>query len=144
MFPIPNPIINIDTNAVVFPGAKNTPNTPASESMVVSIRKTRGFIQFKMIAPSKREMVSPAKNRLIPMAAFSSVIPYFAMRILEILVLIETSAPTIKKIDKAINATKRFLSNPRQDANEAGLRSGFDSVIGVIESHKAANNEVTP
>jgi hypothetical protein len=43
-----------------------------------------------------------------------------------------------------MNATNRFLSKPKHDANEAGLRSGLDSLIGVIESQNAESKEVIP
>src|SRR5665647_1711019 len=144
IFPAPSPIIMTETKATMRLGAKNTPRMPTRAKSVVRSRNTFGLIQFKMMAPRKREMVSPAKNQLIPITALSSVIPYFAIKTLAILVLIATSEPTIRKMESAIKATNLLLSNLKQEANVAGLRSGLDSLIGVIESHKAARSEVMP
>lgn len=127
MLPAPKPMIKIETNATENTGDTKTPATPTNEVRAVSNRKTRGFIQFKTIAPINLETVSPAKNALIPQAASSMVIPYFEMRMLEIFVFVATSTPTIKKIDSAINAIKGFFNNPKQDAKDAGFLSGFDS-----------------
>ncbi len=144
IFPTPNPMINIEINATVKSGETNTPATPISPTNAVSKRKILGFIQFKMMAPINRETVSPAKNALIPQAAFSMVMPYFEMRMFEIFVFVATSTPTIKKIDKAINATKRFFNKLKHDAKVAGFRSGFDSVIGVDKSQSAPSRDVNP
>ena len=54
------------TNAIEFTGDMKIPKTPNRDKSVVSKRNTRGLIQFKMIAPRKREIVSPAKTILIP------------------------------------------------------------------------------
>lgn len=137
IFPTPKPMIKIETKATVKVGETNTPATPASEINAVINRKTWGLIQFRIMAPINLDTVSPAKNALIPQAALSMVIPYFEIRIFEMFVFVATSTPTIKKMDKAIKATKRFFSNPKQEANVAGFLSGFDSAIGVNKSQSA-------
>ena len=144
ILPAPKPIIKIDARATENTGDTNTPATPISEVSAVSNRKTLGFIQFKIIAPINLDIVSPAKKALIPQAALSMVIPYFAIRIFEMLVLVATSTPTIKNMESAIKATKRFFSSPKHEAKVAGLRSGFDSTMGVINNHSAPRSEVIP
>ena len=66
IFPAPSPIRNIEAKAIPVEGAKKTANTPASETKALRNRKKRGFIQFRIIAPRKREVVSPTKNIVIP------------------------------------------------------------------------------
>jgi hypothetical protein len=144
MLPAPKPIRNIATKAPIEPGAIRTPTTPKRATNVVSNKNTRGLIQFKTIAPNKRAIVSPAKNTLIPTTAASKVKSNLAIRIFAMFVFIATSVPTIRKIESAINATNLFYNKPKQEANDAGLRSDFDSSIGVIDSQTAPNIEVIP
>ncbi len=117
---------------------------PIMATMEISNRNRRGFIQFNIMAPARRAMVSPAKKRLIPIAAFSRVTPNFDSKIIAILVLIATSAPTSRKMASAMIITKPVFSNPRQELSEAGFFSVFDSAIGVAASHKATAIELNP
>ena len=49
--------LKIETSATVKVGETKTPATPTREINAVSKRKTRGFIQFRIIAPIKRDTV---------------------------------------------------------------------------------------
>jgi hypothetical protein len=72
------------------------------------------------------------------------VTPNFDSKIIAMLVLIATSAPTSRKMESAINITKRFFSNPKHELKDAGFLSGFDSTMGVDASHKATATELIP
>src|SRR5690554_36408 len=144
ILPAPSPIRKINNKATIYPGESNTPAIPANAIKDISNRKERGLIQFNRIAPISRAIISPAKKMLIPIAPLSNVIPNFTIKMLAMLVLIATSAPTIKKIESVMKKMKRFFSKLKQDLKVAGSRSGFDSCMGVLPSQTATTIDVTP
>lgn len=144
ILPAPSPIRKMNSKATIYPGEINTPTMPANAIKDISNRKGRGLIQFNKIAPIRRATISPAKKMLIPIAALSNVTPNFTIKMLAMLVLIATSAPTIKKIESVMRKMKRFFSKLKQDLKVAGSRSGFDSCMGVLPSQIATTIDVTP
>src|SRR5690554_896461 len=142
MLPAPNPVIKIEARATRYTGDITIPAIPVRATTEVSSRNDRGFIQLSRMAPDSRAIVSPAKNTLMPITAVSSVTSNRSVRITAMFVLMATSAPTIRKIESAITATKRFFNKPKQDRTVAGFLSGRDSSMGVNASQADAASEV--
>jgi len=120
ILPAPRPVMKMNIIAIIYSGEKKTPIIPIIETNEVINRKGRGFIQFNIMAPNSRDTVSPAKKTLIPITAVSSGRENLPERIFAIFVLMATSAPTIRKIERAITTTNLFLNKPKQELNVAG------------------------
>lgn len=120
IFPAPRPVMKMNIIAAIYAGDKKIPIMPIIATSEVIKRKGRGFIQFRIIAPNSRDTVSPAKKTLIPITAVSSGRENLPERIFAMFVLMATSAPTIRNIERAIITTNLFLNKPKQELNVAG------------------------